>query len=150
MLWTRARASPGTPLSQLPASTRALPLGMRQTPIVVIVTLLASVALGCGGSVSGADAGEAADAMAEESPPAGDGGCGAPDAATYACMPQPLDAGGCPPWGDTDGGAASYPVGCVATVPRCSGFTVPPSPLTCNCTVDVPPFDGGAQWVCPL
>jgi hypothetical protein len=78
---------------------------------------------------------------------AGDAGCNAPDATTYSCMPQSLEAGGCTPTGDDGGSHVSYPLGCLASLPTCSAFSNGASAQTCNCEVL---FDAAPAWICPL
>lgn len=76
-------------------------------------------------------------------------GCNAPHETIYVCAAQAPDAGGC--LGGVGGAGSdagvSYPVGCSAITPTCSGFD-PSAPLVCTCET----LEGDAGpllWICP-
>jgi hypothetical protein len=92
-------------------------------------------------TADGALDGEVDDAPGDSSNP-----CNHPPTTTYSCSSLPNDEGACvggPPQAGDAGGGASYPIGCVATVPACNAF-YPGQPLTCTCT----PLGMMASWAC--
>jgi hypothetical protein len=74
--------------------------------------------------------------------------CNHPATTTYACSPMPPSEGACeggPPQAGDAGPAASYPLGCVATLPSCNPLYGGEA-MTCSCT----PLGMTAMWVCPF
>jgi hypothetical protein len=75
-------------------------------------------------------------------------GCDAPATTTYSCESMPASEGACeggPPQAGDAGPEASYPLGCVATLPTCNPFYAGEA-MTCSCT----PLGMTAKWVCAL
>jgi hypothetical protein len=132
-------------------------------PLAVIVPLLACIAA-CGGDAivssdadapdgggsqdAGSDRSAPAEASVDSRAPDASGDCGQPVGPMYACPKGPEDGGTCGPYGAPPDAPtnATYPVGCVVTLPECNGFF--PGPQTCNCE-DFPPKDEPG-WICPM
>jgi hypothetical protein len=101
------------------------------------------------------DAGSIADAgPADGADGGGDAGdaapsCGQPATTTFACDAMPAGEGACqggPSIGGSGGDAgagSSYPLGCVATLPKCDAL-YGNTPVTCSCT----PLGMTAMWAC--
>jgi hypothetical protein len=95
--------------------------------------------------------GGSSDASAESGDDGGDAGdagpsCGAPAMTTFACEVMPANEGACedgPAAGGDAGAGSSYPLGCVATIPKCDAL-YGTMPVTCTCK----PLGMTAMWVC--
>jgi hypothetical protein len=122
--------------------------------ISAILCALASASMACSSSsASPPDAGEVGlnpvDASADAPHDAADDGsdqCGHPAMTTYGCTAEPPTEGQCQggPLDAPDASVtASYPLGCVATVPRCSSF-YPMMAVTCTCN----PLGMTSMWDC--
>jgi hypothetical protein len=132
-------------------------------PVAVVVPLFACF-VACGGQAlggsdaaapdgggsqdGGRDRSAPSEASVDSEPPDASGDCGQPVEPMYACPKGAGDGGTCGPYGAPPDAStnASYPVGCVVTLPECNSFF--PGPETCNCE-DLPPKDEPA-WVCPM
>lgn len=125
---------------------------MRTLP--ALLCALASASMACSSSSpSPPDAGPVGlntvvDASADAPQAADDGSdpCGHPAMTTYACASEAPTEGQCQggPLDAPDASVtASYPLGCVATVPRCSAF-YPTMAVTCTCN----PLGMTSMWDC--
>ena len=68
---------------------------------------------------------------------------------SYSCSPQNDDDAGCAAIPYPAAQPGFYALGCNATFPACSGFTMSTAAVQCTCTLY--PVDGQEvpQWVCP-